>query len=385
MVQKERLTDTFLELVKIDSISKKEGKISKYLTKKLEDLGGTVTIDSAGKKIGGETGNLIARIPGNLKDVPPMLFNSHLDTVSPGEGIQAKLEKGTFRSDGSTILGADDKSGIAIILEAIRIIRENKIFCGDLELVFTVGEEIGLLGAKNLDYSLIKSKFGYSLDSSSPDGLTIKTPAANRMELKIIGLASHAGIEPEKGINAIKIASEGISRIKLGRIDHETTANIGQISGGTATNIIPDLVEIKGEARSHSEKKLEIQTEHMLHSFLEIIKKYERKIPGNGIFPRMESNLTKEYPLMNLKEDGKAVRLARKAGNILNKNLKVQVGGGGSDANIFNSRGIETAILGTGMKKIHTVEEYIKIDDMVAVTRLILKIIEENSKIGNVG
>jgi tripeptide aminopeptidase len=384
MVIRERLADTFVELVRIDSISKKEGKIGKYLKKKLGALGAKVIIDSAGEKIGGEMGNLIARIPGNVEDVPVLMFNAHLDTVSPGEGVKPELKEETFATDGSTILGADDKSGIAIILEVINILKERRLSRGNLELVFTVGEEIGLLGAKNLDYSLLKAKHGYCLDASLPDSLITRAPAANRMEFKIYGLESHAGVEPERGINAIIVASEAISRMKLGRIDHETTANIGKIRGGTATNIIPNLVEIKAEARSHSEKKLTIQTEHMRNSFNEVIRKYERKIPGKGILPRMETNIERDYPAMDIKEDAFVVGLAKRSGEVLKKRIKVQVGGGGSDANIFNSRGIETAILGTGMEKVHTVEEYIRLDDMVEACRLILKIIEENVKMKGV-
>jgi len=380
MVIRERLANSFVELVKIDSISKKEGKIGEYLKNILTGLGCEVIVDSAKEKVGGETGNLIVRFPGEARDAPPLLFNSHLDTVSPGEGINPIYKDGTFKTDGSTILGADDKSGIAIILEAIRIIIKKKLPHGDIELAFTIGEEIGLLGAKNLDYLLLKAKIGYSLDSSFPDILIVKAPAANRIDFKIHGLESHAGVEPEKGINAIRVAAEAISQMKLGRIDHETTANIGKIRGGIATNIIPNLVELKGEARSHSEQKLIIQTEHMRNSLAEIIKKYEKEVPGKGILPRMEVKVEKEYPAMDISENAPVVKLAKRAGNLLKRSIKVEAGGGGSDANIFNSRGIEMIILGTGMEKVHSVEEHIRLDDMIESTHLILKIIEENIK-----
>jgi tripeptide aminopeptidase len=187
-----------------------------------------------------------------------------MDTVAPGEGVVPVLDGTILRSDGRTVLGGDDKSGVAIICEALRVVREKKIPCGPVDVAFTICEEAGLLGAKCLDVSRLKARTGLVLDSDSVGFLFTRAPAANRFEIAVHGLEAHAGVCPEKGINAIQVAAEGIARMKLGRIDGETTANIGVVEGGVAVNIVPNTVLLKGEARSHNEEKLAAQTAHMI-------------------------------------------------------------------------------------------------------------------------
>ena len=239
MVDHNRLSNVFKTLVQIDSVSKEEGAFAETLQGIFESLGAEVLIDGAGPKVGSDTGNMIVRFKGTKEGVVPLLLNAHMDTVQPGKGVRVLFSDGTFTSDGSTILGADDKSALAVIIEAIRILQEQEVSHGPLEVVVTICEEIGLLGAKNLDYSLIKARYGYSIDASDTEGIVTQAPAANHIQLKVHGRDSHAGAAPEKGINAIHLASRAISETRVGRIDEETTTNIGLIDGGKATNIVP--------------------------------------------------------------------------------------------------------------------------------------------------
>jgi tripeptide aminopeptidase len=206
MINTARLAQIFKFLVEIDSVSKEEGAIAQALKKILEELGAETTFDAAGEKIGSQSGNLIAKFKGPAA-VPPLLLSAHMDTVEPGRGVQAILREGVFESDGTTILGADDKSAIAILIEAIRTLQENQLPHGPLELVLTVCEEIGLMGAKHLDFSLISAPYGYVLDATDTQGIITRAPAANHLEFEIYGKDAHAGASPEKGINAILLAS----------------------------------------------------------------------------------------------------------------------------------------------------------------------------------
>ncbi|HAV42677.1 TPA: peptidase M20, partial [bacterium] len=255
-VNRERLIDTFLNLVEIDSLSKGEGKIAAYLIDRLERLGLLVKVDDAGKKIGGESGNIVATLRG--KEIkPPLLFGAHLDTVEPGQGIKPLIKDDIICSDGTTILGADDKAGIAIILEAIQVVRENGLATGNLEFLFTIAEELGMLGAKNLDCHLLSSRMGFILDGDEEVGSIINhVPAKIDIKIKTIGREAHAGSEPEKGLNAIYVAAKALAKCKLGRIDDETTFNIGIISGGRAVNIVPGEVLLEGEIRSRDNAKM---------------------------------------------------------------------------------------------------------------------------------
>ena len=225
------------------------------LKREMEELGAKVFIDDAGEKVGGNVGNLIAHFPGNVAGAEPLLLSAHMDTVVPGEGIVPILDGDILRTDGRTVLGGDDKSGVAIICEVLRVIKENRIPCSAVDVVFTICEEAGLIGAKCLDVSRLRARTGLVLDSDSVGFLFTKAPAANRMEFRVHGLEAHAGICPEKGINAIKVAADGIAQMRLGRIDHETTANIGVIEGGMAVNIVPNQVVLLAAKRAATARK----------------------------------------------------------------------------------------------------------------------------------
>ena len=266
MTNNKRLIDEFLELVQIDSPSSKEGNVAKVLVKKLEEIGLSVEVDNAGEIHGGETGNVIATLKGN-REGKKILFSSHMDTVSPGIGIKPIIdeEAGIIKSDGTTVLGSDDKAGIAAILEGLRYIKENNIEHSDITVVFSIWEEGGLFGAKSLDYSKLDVDYGFVLDSGgSPGEIIVKAPGQDRIAVKIKGRPAHAGLQPEAGISAIMVASRAIENMNLLRIDEETTANIGIVKGGEATNIVMPELEIIAEARSLDEGKLDAQTSQII-------------------------------------------------------------------------------------------------------------------------
>lgn len=379
MVKKERLAETFKELVEIDSVSKEESNISNKIRKLLESMGARTFVDGAGDKSGSDTGNLIAKLEGNTK-APPLLLNAHMDTVEPGRGVATVFADGVFTSDGTTILGADDKSAIAIILETIRILQEKDLPYGPLELVFTICEEIGLLGAKHLDFSRITATYGFALDATDTEGIVTRAPSANRLEFKVLGRDAHAGAAPEKGINAISLASKAIAKLKMGRIDQETTCNIGVIEGGTATNIVPNLVTVKGEARSHDEEKLDRLTDEIVSSFKEVVTNYKGTSDEDGL-PSLEFEVDQDFRCIHIPEDHPVVTLAGRAAENLGRKMAVKTSGGGADANIFFEKGIVTGILGTGMRDMHTVRESVRLDDMVQATELLLEIIQLHTKL----
>ncbi len=376
-INSRRLADTFLNLVSIDSPSRHEGRVAKWLKDWFRDFpGAVVTEDGSAMETGSQTGNLVVRLKGN-KDRPPLFFNAHMDTVEPGTGIKPVFSNGIFRSDGTTVLGGDDKAAIAILLEAANCLQENKLDFGPVEMVFTTCEEIGLLGAKALDASMLSAEAGYALDSTDPDAVINRAPSAVRFHVEVHGRSAHAGINPEKGISAVKIAADAISSAPQGRIDEETTCNIGIIKGGTATNIIPDLVTVEGEVRSHDAAMLRKIQDELIGCFYTSARKYnpknETKKPEK---PYITSIVKDDYPLMNVPEDHPVVDAVLRAGERLGRSLRLEKTGGGSDANIFNQKGLATVILGIGMQKVHTTEEFIKLSDMVDSCRLVLEIIQ---------
>ncbi len=375
MVNRERIAAEFSRMASISSPAFGEGQISRYLQQRLQELGATVVMDDAGERIGGESGNLIASFPANGKDSEPLLVSVHMDTVGPAEDVQPVLRDGVFTSAGDTILGADDKAGIAEIIEALEVVREQNIPHGPLELVIAVCEEVGLLGIKHLDRSKVKARRGVALDTSGVDWLINTAPAANKMRFTIVGRESHAGIAPEQGISAIAVAAKGVAAMRLGRIDHETTANIGTFNGGEATNIVPRQVVLKGEARSHDPAKLAAQTEHMIACLEQAARDASRRIDGEEVEVTVSQEVVSDYPRMAVAADTAIVQLVQQAAAGLERILEIRNGGGGSDANILNSYGIETVILGTGMCKVHSVEESVSVADMARVAELLIEII----------
>jgi tripeptide aminopeptidase len=379
MINADRLKQIFLDLVRIDSHSREEKDVATYVSKRLKALGITSTLDNAGKEIGGNCGNLLARIPGTRGGkAEPMLFCAHMDTVVPGKGVKPVEEFGVFRSSGDTILGADDKSGVAVMLELAHVIKENDLPHGEIELLFTVAEEVGLMGAKAFDTSKLKSKRAYFLDSEFVNSIGVGAPSAYRMTYTIHGQEAHAGIAPEKGLSAILVAAKAIHGMPLGRIDFETTSNIGSIEGGTATNIIPKLIVMHGEARSHNAKKLEVQVTAMRQSFERAIEATSAIIDGEMVRATVEETRTLEYKAFRVPESSRTYQLVAKAGAAVGLKMEPEISGGGSDANVFNAKGIESVVLGTGMMEPHTVKEFIQFEDMLNAAKLVVSMVQKS-------
>ncbi len=372
MIDAKRLGDLFTKLAQIDSESRHEALIAGELESILTGMGATVVFDDAAQKVEGDCGNLVAKFKGNV-DVEPIFLSGHMDTVVPGKGVKVQFEDGIFRSDGTTILGSDDKSALAIIIEVMQVVAENNLPCPPVEIVFTVCEEIGLMGAKKMDLSLMDSKFGYILDSTDTEGIVTRAPSANKITVKVYGRAAHAGAAPENGISAIYAASKAIAQLTLGRIDEETTCNLGLISGGMATNIIPEYVEILGEGRSHNVEMLEKVTQNIATTFEETIAAL--RVDGEDL-PRVEMIVEQDFPNTNIPEDHIAITLARKAADKLGRPLESKTIGGGADANIFFGNGIVAGVLGTGMTDVHTLKESIALQDMLNSAELILEILQ---------
>ncbi|HEV3112800.1 MAG TPA: M20/M25/M40 family metallo-hydrolase [Candidatus Binataceae bacterium] len=374
-VNRDRLKNILLDLIRIDSHSRRERACAMRLKREMEQLGAVCRFDNAAEKVRGEVGNLIARIEGTVPGAPPLLICAHMDTVSPGEGVKPIVEGDIIRTDGTTVLGGDDKSGCAIICETIHQLREQQIPHGPIDAVFTVCEEIGLLGAKHLDLSMVQAREGLVYDSDAPGYLFVRAPGAKALRFTVSGLEAHAGMAPERGLSAIKIASEAIASMRLGRIDNETTANLGLIEGGRALNIIPNQVVVRGEARSRDDAKLERQVAHMIQCFEDAVALHSVTLDGRQFSASLQYTAHTEYEAMNLPDDApivrKVVEAARRAGRV----VKPEAMGGGCDANILNRRGFVVANLGTGMRDIHTVREWLNINDMISTTEVTLELI----------
>ncbi len=361
-----RLTETFMELVKIDSESFNEGKIQADLINRFKKLGLTIIEDDSMKTTGLGSNNFIARLEGD-PSIEPLFFSSHMDTVSPGNNIKPSVEEGKIVSDRTTILGADDKAGIAIMLELIQRLKEKKIRHGTLEFILTAGEEVGLLGAKVADMNSLQSNFGYVLDNGGPVGGIITTsPSMYRIDLKIVGRAAHAGLEPEKGISAIEVAADAISKLKFGRIDHETTANIGKITGGTAMNIVMEEITILAEVRSFNHEKCKEQVNRIKKCFEEAIDKY------GAILEWKETPLIIGY---DFQEQHPLLVHAKKALESLDHEVRFERSGGGTDANVFNELGKQVINVSIGYENIHTIDEYIPINEFENAVEFSLKLI----------
>ncbi len=347
----------FIALTAISSPSHGEREMADCLSRRLRTLGCSVEEDSAGAKSGGNAGNLIAQFPGTgrFSGAEPLLLAAHMDRVPNGDGIRCVIEKDRIRSDGSTVLAADDLSGVCVILELLERLA-GKEHC-PLEIVFTVSEEMRTLGAIHLDYSRLHAKAGCCLDSSGRLGrVVIGAPAIDHFEIEFYGKKAHAGAEPEKGINALKAAARFLARVREGRLDAESTANYGVIRGGEVTNVICDRVSVKGEARSHSDEKLaayEAEADRTLRDAVEGsgVRAEFRRIPIHGAF-RIEPDESIVTGLLSAMEANGVRGYA-------------EIGGGGMDANTFFAHGIRTVGVATGYLKNHTREEELILEDFL--------------------
>ena len=371
----ERLASVFTTLCEIDSPSKQEGKVAAYLKSIFAEMGAEVSEDDSAAQTGSDCGNLFVQFPDGGLDKEPVFFNCHMDTVLPAVGVEVKREGEVFTSAGDTVLGSDDKAGIAALIEVMRTLQEKNIPYGPVEYVFTTCEEVGLMGVKALTPSSIKAKIGYALDSSGINRVVVGAPAANRITAIINGVAAHAGLSPEKGISAIHLASKAIARLDLGRLDSESTANIGLIAGGTATNIIPEYVVVQGEVRSHTLSKLEEHIQQIEDIFQDEVDSWADPESIADGKPSLDFRVVEDYPVMKLDKDSAVIKRVEEAATSFDAELEYVVAGGGSDANIFNSLGIQCAILSTGMDKVHSTQETIKLSDMALTANLVMAIL----------
>lgn len=365
-VDQARLVKTFLDLARQNTPPRQEAAASLIAHKILTELGFECKYDDAGEQLGGTVGNLIAFKKGTVENAPGIFFSAHFDTVEPTPDLEPVIDGDIIRSDGKTILGADDKCGVAPILEAMRIIVEQNLPHGDIQLLLTICEEIGLLGAAAMKPEDIRVKYGYVLDTGPPVGSFVyNAPTQDIFEVWIKGKAAHAGAQPEDGISAIRVAAKAIARMKLGRVGPDTTANVGIVSGGNATNIIPADVYLKCEARSLKQAKLDTQREHMLSCFRE-------EADAAGASVRIESKTV--YTAYELGMDDPVLTIGSEACERIGLEPVMRVTGGGADANIFNKFGFPTTVVGCGMANIHRHDEYVRISDMVKSARLVVSI-----------
>lgn len=353
MINQQRLVSAFLELVQIDAPPGEEQEISRSVAAKLSLLGLRPDIDGFH--------NLIVKTDGQGK---PLFLSAHMDRVEPGRGIKPLVEEGVIKSDGSTILAADDVAGVAAILEGLQSLFEDGSAHLPLEIALSCKEEVGLVGAKGLDVSRLLAREGVVLDSSGPVGrIIIASPSHNHINATITGRAAHAGVSPERGIDAIRIAAKAIARMRLGRLDKETTANIGLIHGGSARNVVADKVELVGEARSRSPRKLEKQTRAMRKELERAAKPYSAKV---------DIQVERAY---NQYKFGKRDRLVRRVAAALQKigcAPRLAVTGGGSDANIYNAKRLKCVVTSVGYEQNHTTGEYIPIAELVKAAELVV-------------
>ncbi len=384
-INEKRMVQLFCDLAKITSLSGKEGAIARRLSTLLKFMGAEVTIDDAGRKISGETGNLIARFPGTVP-CEPFLLSAHMDTVGPAQDVRPVVGRDRVTSDGTTVLGADCKAGIAVILEVLKVLDENRLPRPPVEVVFTISEEMALLGAKYLDYGSLRSRCGLIFDNEQPiENVITSAPAADKMDIKVYGAAAHSGVAPEKGISAIKVVSDAVSRMKLGRIDSMTTANIGTISGGSGINIVPPLVELSGEARSHDPARLRRQTRHMEDCLKKAVRGVKVRAGGRLVTPRYEFLVERKFPNLRIEKNNPVLPLLAGALKAEGLRMKPSASGGGTDGNIFCGHGIKAPVISTGMRDVHTTSEYLDLKDFFACARVTLRVLRDWSGTGRGG
>ena len=370
MIDKKRVLDEFFALVSIRCSTLDERAMGDLLTARLRDLGAAeIHEDDAGKSLGGNCGNIVANFKGTVAGAPTVMLTAHMDCVEPCANIKPSLRDGVIRSDGTTILGADDKAGVVAILETLRQLKEKNIPHGDLQIVFTVAEEGGVNGSRCLDTSLLHADLGYTLDTHGHAGTAaFKAPGKNQLAVTIHGKAAHAGIDPDAGCNAITAAGRVLSAVPQGRIDEETTCNVGRIAGGTATNVVAETCTLHFETRSRDKAKLDALTQRMVDTV-------HTALDGTGC--TAEIDIKKDYDPYELPADALPIHYLRRAAEKLGFPVVLEEEGGGSDANHFNAYGVPTTVLGVGMEDCHTKEESILERDLYDAAELTLAIVQE--------
>lgn len=386
MIDEKRLVDVFLRLARLDAPSLDERQVADAVTAELRALGLSVTEDDAASRLGGTTGNLLCRVPANwaIEHVPdddkpagwdkkalqaPVLFSTHLDTVQPC--LDKKIQLGSdriFRSDGTTILGADDLAGVSAVLALLHELRAGKKPHRPLERLFSVAEEVHLQGISVFDASSLRAREGYVLDTSgSPGTGIIAAPGHLHLSFAVQGRPAHAGIAPETGISAIAVAAQGIARMRLGRVDPETTANIGRIEGGGETNIVAASCTVTAECRSLDPARLAAQARHMIDSMAEAAAEA-------GATVSVQTH--QSYHPYRVDPDQPVARRFKAACTAIGKTARLVATGGGSDLNVLSQAGLSGMVLSCGMQQVHSGSEFLALDDLSDLVRLLLALVD---------
>lgn len=364
MINENRLLHDFIELVSVPCPSKDEKAEAELIMAKLRALGLEPVMDRAHEKTGGTCGNVWAYVKGTVPDAPTLLFEAHMDSVAPTTGTKVVRKDGVLYSDGTTTLGGDDKVGVAGMLEAVRALKENGVPHGDIQLLFTISEEIGCLGVVNLDKSWIKADYGYCMDIGGSMGeITYAAPKLYDIYVTVKGKAAHAGIAPEEGVNAIMLAAEALSKLPAyGRIDEETTFNIGVFNAGIGTNIVCPEAKFVIDMRSLNVPKLEKLKDDTIALIKEIVE------AGRG---EVEFEVVEGCPAVELSKEHPCIELAKRSAERLGFKVELKTTGGCSDGNYLCGYGLPCGLLATGMSNVHTTEEYLKESDLYDTARWI--------------
>lgn len=373
MINTTRLENTFIELISIDGETGNEAKVADYIQRYLDNIGISSVRDEAGETFGGNCGNVIAFLESNdNKNNNTILLSCHMDTIESTKGIKVISENGRIKTDGSTILGADNRAGVSVILEALHTVREKDLPYSNIQIVFSVAEERGMYGTKYINENDLKAVAGFVFDSSAkPGSIITNAPASVVINIKVHGKAAHAAVNPTAGINAIKIAGNAIANIEVGKFKDGTLFNFGKINGGKATNIVPDYVEITAECRGFDINKINERVQMIENCFMD---------EAALLDGRIEFEVIEKYGLLNVDENSLSVQICEKAINALGLKAEKIVYTGGSDANVYMAKGIDTVNLGMGFQNVHSTMEYIELADLIIDSEIALEIIQQAYK-----
>ncbi len=374
-VDREALLEDFLTLVRLDSPPGGEGKVASWCQDRMEEMGLECRRDGAARILGGETGNLHGFLPGKGRE-GTLLLSAHMDTVPEAVGVKPVVERGCVRSDGTTPLGADDKSGIAVILQAIRLLLGAPVPRPDIHVLFTVQEETGLKGVRAAELGRPKPLGALVLDGGSVDRLIHKAPAKNYFQFRFLGREAHLTREPELGLNAVEMAAHAVASMPLGRIDALTTAGVSAIRSEGGEGKVPVLCEVEGQVSSLDRSRLEKVTHDLYTAAMESIRGKEVVLGGKVWKPGLEARVEPLHPALHVPADHPLVEAVKEAARSLGRGIQLYAASGGCDANILFARGVPALVLGTGMALPHTCQENIRIEDMVRAAQLLARIVQ---------
>ncbi len=360
--------DLFLELCATPSPPGEERAVADRVGAYLDELGLAWDEDDAGTEIGSTAGNILCRLPGRRDGGVPLMLCAHLDTVPPSGPIEPVVDEGIVRNAADTILGADNKSAVVVMLEAARrVVTEHRPH-GGIELLFTPKEEVGLVGAYAFDSSRLEAQLGFVYDQAAPIGeIILGAPSARAIEARFHGRAAHAGMAPEEGRSAIAAAARAVADLRLGRVDERSTANVGLITGGTARNIVPEWCIVTAEARSHDDAGLADLVQEMIDAFA---------FAASMSDCTVETEVREQYRGYRFRHDDLPVRLATDALVRAGFETTTALSGGAADANVFNERGLPCLNLANGMADIHSPEERIAVSDLESMVDVTLALVD---------